>query len=469
MFNDLTDIKFIGDENVFDKAIELMQKKYYLINRGGKVYILHNDKEDNLIFTEPQSFKTFYKYLNISIPIINTTRFLTKYVVEEFLKSPNTIRLEGIVFNPTLPSGLCMDNKYYNVWCGFTYEPKEGNVHPFLTLLDVNCNGDVDTFNYFLNYLAYCIQFPARNPRTSIAIIGNQGSGKGTLINDTILKLTKNSKKIDNIDMLVGQFNGHLMDGFFIYLDEAFWAGDMAISNKLKTFITEEKRTINEKHKPSFVINSYSKLFISSNNDFIVHVESTDRRYVVLRANDKLKGNFKWFDNYQKWLQSGGYNYIMYYLLNRDISDFNPLNIPATKEKTELQLKSSDLPTKFIYDLLEGNINFNDDMYKEGRIYRKPLYEEFVDYCKKYHPKSYIPSVNEVNKVMVKAFDFDKDKPNWRQNWKDKNGYYYDMPSLPFFQQKFAKNIFNVESNEIFNNQKSVTTDIEDTLITDVF
>jgi phage/plasmid-associated DNA primase len=251
---------------------------------------------------------------------------------------------------------------------------------------------------------------------------------------------------------LIGNFNGHLKDAFFICLDEATFGGDIKESNKLKTFISESQRTINDKYKSQYSISCYSKLFILSNNDYIVNVEQSDRRYMVLRANDKLKGNFKWFDNYQKWLRNGGYEAIMFYLLNRDISNFNPLDIPKTQEKTDLQLKSSDMPTKFLYDILAGNVTFRESMIVGNKIYRTELYEEFVDYCRRYSSKGYIQTTTEFNKVVVKAFDFQK--PNWRQNWKDKKGYYYEMDSLFDFQEKFALNLFKTKAEDLFFNLK---------------
>jgi hypothetical protein len=464
----LDDIKYINSEEEFDQALELMQQSNFLINLEGKAFVLVVENNGKIILTEPQSFKLLYKYLKYTTPIINTTRFLTKYVSYEFLESPKTKRLNELVFDPKLPPGV--NGNKYNMWSGFKYKPKWGETNLFHYLIDVNCNGDAEAAEYFLKYCALAVQKPWVNPRTAIAIIGDQGSGKGTLINDTILKLTENSVSLKDLKPITGEFNNILKDAFFVCLDECSFGGDIKEANLLKTFISEDRRLINEKYKGLYTVDSYTKTFILSNNDYIVNVEETDRRYVVLRANNKLRGKFKWFANYQKWLNNGGYEAIMNYLLYQvDITDFNPLDIPKTEEKVELQLRSADLPTKFIRELLEGMINFSDDMYKNNRLYKKPLYEIFVDYCKRYHPKAYIPSIHDLNKVMTKAFQYDNDRPGWRQSWKDREGYYYLMPSIEDYQEKFAKNIVGVDDyKKIFTNQKKEIKVVEQEQVEEV-
>lgn len=448
------DIKGIRTQEDFDRALKLMQEQYFLINLKGNIYVMNDHPEEGLIFTEPSKVKTYFKHLNLSTPIINTTKFKTDFVYEHFLSSGDTKRLERVDFDPKHPYGV-IDDSWFNMWKGFKYQPKYGNTFLFQELLDANCDGDGEVAEYFLNYLALSIQKPWVNPRTAIAIIGEQGSGKGTLINDTILALTDNSAHFRDLKFITGEFNSPLRDAFYICLDECSFGGDIKEANLLKTFISENKRTMNEKYMKQYTVNSFSKVFILSNNDYIVNVEESDRRYVVMRSNNKLKGDFKWFETYHKWLNNGGYEAIMYELSNRYIEDFNPLEIPKTKEKVYLQLKSADLSTKFIYDLISGSVEHNDDLRVEDKVYRTKLYNEFTDWCKRLHQKAYIPSVHEFNKVVTRAFNFDEEKSNWRTAWKDNNGYFYRMKSTFDLQERFAKNLFKTTAEQLFFNYKN--------------
>lgn len=453
----IKDIKEIRTQEEFDLALELMQKDYYIINAKGRVAVLNIDNGKELVFTEESGFKLFFKHLSITKPIGNGSKFKTEYLADHFFNSGKTIRLDRIDFDPRCPPGI--NGRWYNVWKGFKYKPVKGCVHDFLTLLDVNCGGDVDAFEYFLKYVALSVQKPWVNPRTAICIIGDPGAGKGRLINDTILKLTDNSIPLNSLKEITGDFNSSLRDVLYVCLDECSFGGDIREANLLKTLISEDKRIINEKYMKPYVVNAFSKVFILSNNDYIVNVEQGDRRYCVLRASSKLIDTEHWFKNYDVWLKNGGYEAIMYYLMYEvDVSDFNPLKIPATKEKAELKLRSADLATKFIFELLEGNIQFGDDLVRNNRIYREPLQEAFKDYCRTYHSKSYMPSPRDLQKALNKAFNFKQDNENWERNWKEGKKYYYLMPSLEEFQKRFTKNVLGLDDyRQIFTNQATPT------------
>lgn len=448
MINSLTDINSISTEEEFKEALRLMQKEKQIINRNGKVFILSDDERNGLMFTDVQSFKTYYRFLCLEVPVINTTRIEKKFVADTFFTSSSTTRLDGIIFDPRLQPGV--NGKFFNIWKGWKYEPIKGEVSKFINLVEVNTNFNSEGTEYLLDFLAHSIQKPQHIPMTSIVVKGKQGTGKGTLFVDTILKLNENSKHITDMSMLTGDFNGHLADAYYVVADEIMFGGDHKEANKLKTFISEKKRMINDKMKTAYSVDSFTRSFILSNNDYIVNVEQGDRRYAIFNCADKLKGNFKWFDEYQLWLKNGGYNAIMYYLLNRYISKFNPLELPTTKEKQELQIKSSDMPTRFLTELLNGDIEFTDGVKVGNKIYRQRLYDMFVDYMKRYNPKGYIASSNEFGKIISKAFTFEQDNPNWRTNWKDKTGYFYLVPTEEEFMFRFSKNIFNAEAKDIF-------------------
>ncbi len=451
------DIKEIRTQEEFDSALELMQKEYYIINAKGKVAVLNIDNGKEPVFTEESGFKLFFKHLSITKPLGNGSKFKTEYLADIFFNSGKTIRLDRIDFDPRFPPGI--NGRWYNLWKGFKYKPVKGNVYPFLELLDVNCGGDTDAFEYFLKYMALSVQKPWVNPRTAICIIGEPGTGKGRLINDTILKLTDNSIPLNSLKEVIGDFNSSLRDVLYVCLDECSFGGDIREANLLKTLISEDKRIINEKYMKPYVVNAFSKVFILSNNDYIVNVEQGDRRYCVLRASSKLKETENWLENYGTWLDKGGFEAIMYYLMYEvDISDFKPLKIPATKEKAELKLRSADLPTKFIFDLLEGNINFRENMVVNNRMYKDDLKEEYKSYCRIHYPKSYMPSTNDFLKALYKALNFSQDRKDFITGWKDRRGYYYIIPSIEELQKRFAKNILGLDDyKQIFTNQTTAT------------
>lgn len=458
----LEDIRKISDMDEFYLALNLMQKEYSIIDRNGQHFVFSIDRYTNREkYSMQLTHNVMFKYLHLDI---KTEKGADKrlYVTDYFYDSQYTNRLQGIIFNPKEKPGIVSykGHKFYNVWKGFKYEPIMGDTLKFDYLVKVNCNHNEDLYEYFMNYLAHAIQKPWEIPMTAIVIRGSQGSGKGNLISNTILALSENSKYIEDIEQLVGQFNGHMSDAFFVLADEVSFGGNKKEANKLKTFISEKTRTINDKMKTAYTVDAYSRTFILSNNDFIVNVESTDRRYIVCEASDELANEEgrKWFEEYNKWLHNGGFNAIMYDLLHRDISNFNPRNLVKTKAKSELQYKSSDLDIKFLIDWLQDEIEIKNDFKRENKIpngsdyFQKEFFHLFQEWVSTYHNKSsYVPNEREFRKTLNKAFNFDKDEPTWKTKWKLSGGVYvYRFKDKTTLKSLFAENIFKDKVENIF-------------------
>lgn len=452
-YHKLSDIKYISNDDDFWEAVRLMQKEYCLINRNGQTYVLGEDKRNGEpVYTALEHFSKFYKYLHIKVPVVNTTRTTTEYVVESFYMSHKTKRLHGIIFDPREKPGI--GEEYYNLWKGWKYEPIEGPVDFFLHLVNVNCSHNKELSEYMLNYFAHAIQYPYKQPMTSLVIRGEQGTGKGTLIVDTILALSNNSKHLNDLSQMVGDFNGYMADSFFVCMDECSFGGNIKEANKLKTFISEKSRIINDKMKTAYKVDAYSRSFILSNNDFIVNVEASDRRYIISECSSELKGNREFFRMYQEWLNDmGGYNAIMYYLLNRDISNFNTLQLVETQQKRELQLKSSDLSVKYLISWLQCDFKLPEEICEFNNVSRPGMYNHFIDWCKTYHPKAYTPTNTEFGKTIAQAFKFELDNVNWKSNWKKSNSYYYyKMKREHVLMEMLARNLFKCNAEDLFFN-----------------
>ena len=78
---------------------------------------------------------------------------------------------------------------------------------------------------------------------------GKKGAGKGTLGQILIRLFHHHALPISNPLHLTGRFNGHLVDVVFLFVDEAFWAGDKAGEGVLKALVTEPTIPI----EPKFV------------------------------------------------------------------------------------------------------------------------------------------------------------------------------------------------------------------------
>lgn len=426
------------------------QAKYAVINRSGKTYICWKNTDMHLIeFQNVPDFHIFHAHRFHMIPQTSRNgkgREPKKVTVtQSFLENPKTRRYEAIVFDP---SGKC-SSKYWNLWSGFKVAPRTGDITPFNELIAALCDDDAVCIDYLMNYLAHMVQKPAELPEVAIVMRGAQGIGKGTLMK-TIGSFTDNYRHLSSTNTLVGDFNGHLLDAYIVFADEAVWGGDKTAEGVLKAMITEPEVMINDKYRTAIQVRNYKRLFVASNEDWAVPVAAEgDRRYFVVDCNPRYKGQTSgtgFFARYNAWLSNGGREAVFHALQSRNISRFNPRDFPTTKARVDMMIRSLPPSYKFIFELLNGSASMSDKtVLKESnateRWQRNGLYGDLLEWCYSQGIR-YVPSADDFGKAMSKAFCFEQDNPHWRSNWKSrKDGYFYEMPPKRECMKRYAKNI----------------------------
>ena len=102
--------------------------------------------------------------------------------------------------------------------------------------------------------------------------------------------------QITNIHHIVGRFNTPSCMRLFIDADEcSSFGGAYKQINKFKNFITGTTRSMEAKGLDPVTISDFANVPMTSNNDDIVKVEISDRRFVILNlvnANKKPRDFF---------------------------------------------------------------------------------------------------------------------------------------------------------------------------------
>ncbi|EAX82490.1 hypothetical protein TVAG_446550 [Trichomonas vaginalis G3] len=109
-----------------------------------------------------------------------------------------------------------------------------------------------------------------------------------------------------------------------------------------------------------------------SNNVVPMKLESSDRRYVVVRTSDSHMQDTEYFDDLAETLTSDFYNHLFSYFMTLDISKFNPRQIPHTEERQTL-LEAN----KSVYELFIDETDFVS-------LDERSLYDEYKQYCQEY-------------------------------------------------------------------------------------
>lgn len=301
-----------------------------------------------------QSFKDTYEN---QLVLCSDGKERTK--AEIWLKSTRRKQYKGITFTPDQKA---VGKDYYNLWRGFSVEPKPGICTLFKEhVRSVICGGNEAYFTYLWKWCARLFQAPHLLAETVPVLMGEPGTGKNTFVEGIGFLLMGHFVPIDGVQQLVGNFNFHLKDAVLIHGNESMWGGNKKDLGRLKSMITEPYKVIEQKGKDQILVPNYTHLIISSNDDWPVHIDRNDRRFFVLNVSSAHKEDLPYFKKIKDELENSGREALLYDLLNEDISDFDPRRIPTNNEAFGVKMESSGSPEKYIYAALkEGHFNIGN-------------------------------------------------------------------------------------------------------------
>jgi hypothetical protein len=141
---------------------------------------------------------------------------------------------------------------------------------------------------------------------------------------------------LNDLDQLTGKFNGVNENKILTVCDEiGNFGGAYRSNDKLKNIITQDDQIIERKGFDAASVADYNNFVGFSNNEWPWKIESGDRRHLVLEVSNEKVGDKDYFDRLALLStdECGEQFYNM--LLRRDITHWNPLNIPMTQFKRE--------------------------------------------------------------------------------------------------------------------------------------
>jgi hypothetical protein len=364
---------------------------------------------------------------------VEEKKFITKWVDDKYKRI-----FKRMDFLPMNKVNIVSDVFVYNLFEGWNekvlteYEKDkhEKYLKPFLDLGLELCGGIKKYLDYLMNFLAHMIQFPNRRIPISFIIKGKQGTGKNVFLN-AIGGLMDSKNYISSSNPK--DFFGDYAEGFYhkilINMNECEGRDTFEFEGKLKSFISEEKITMNPKFMRPIEIQNYARLIIFSNKStpIPIDVKSKDRRYVVYQTTDKYldkKYSAVFWNRLVEHFKRPEFIAALYNELNnRDISKWNFIKErPITDAYIEMcknyipieALYFENLINTKEYELLECRKQTKtntketkqiDDM-NEIKIKGTDLYENYIEWCRKYNfIKEITPNIRSFN-LKLKELEF---------------------------------------------------------------
>jgi hypothetical protein len=305
-----------------------------------------------------------------------------------------------------------IDINTYNLFNGYNKkihsvynkENQHNIIKPWLDLAYSLCGEDDKVFNYFVKYIAHMIQKPNEKIPICFIFIGKQGTGKNMML-EGIANIIGKKNYITSSN--VNDFFGTHSEGFYkkilVNLNELEGKDTVDLESKLKSFISEDTITINQKYIRPMTISNVSRLIITTNkpNPIKIDVSSTDRRYVVSKGTDKFLDpiyNSIFWTKMKDHIKSESFIAACYdYFNNMDISNIDWRNErPITLAYKQLCAISIPIEAMFLEEYINNfQSNFIDsedeltikDVFKLNNkdnkqiVKLKSLYEDYNLYC----------------------------------------------------------------------------------------
>lgn len=273
-----------------------------------------------------------------------------------WMTRPSRREFDGVVFSPC----RAVDGRFYNLWRGFSVEPAAEASHPALDAFleharDNVCAGDLRAYGWLLGFFAHMVQRPWEKPLVALVFRGAKGTGKNALVERVGKLLGQHFMVADDERYLLGNFNSHLEANLFLVLDEAAWAGDKRAEGKLKGLITGAEHTIERKGHEPYRVDNLTRVAIIGNEKWLVPASQDERRFAVFNVGNGRRQDRRFFEGMRVGMEQGGYAHLLRYLLDYDLTGFDPNAAPPTQGLIDQKHASLEPEAEWWLDCLSSN------------------------------------------------------------------------------------------------------------------
>ncbi len=242
------------------------------------------------------------------------TRFLAETIrmahpneFDVWLKSPNraTISPENIWFDPSnnkKPIGIddpIQGRDYINSFNNLPLAILSGDdcsqAKPIMDLLMHLCNGDHDSFEWVMRWLAIPLQTLGTKMDTALIFHGAvQGAGKSLFFGEIMSAIYGQYAVTLGQGQLEEQYNEWVVDKMYAVFEEVFSGKDRyAHMGKIKQLITGKSIYISKKYSNGWTQDNYVNCVFLSNDIMPLQLEQGDRRFMVISPTQKLPNDIR--------------------------------------------------------------------------------------------------------------------------------------------------------------------------------
>lgn len=437
-------------EQVEDPHLRKMNERHAIIgNIGGKCRVIEEVEDDilgrsKLTISSFEDLRNRYGNIMVEVGQDKDGKAIRIPLGKYWLAHPRRRQFDFMRF---MPQG---DKEgVYNLWRGFSVEPKPGDCSIYLQHLKENvCGSNEDHYDYLIRWMARAVQFPASPGEVAVVMRGGKGVGKSIVASIFGRLFGRHHLHVANPSHLVGNFNAHLRDVICLFADEAFFAGDKKHESVLKMLVTEDSIPIEQKGVDVETYPNYVHLIMAANDPHVIRASGDERRYFVLEVGDKVKQNKKFFSDMVEQINNGGLEALLFHLQSLDLESFQVRDVPQTDALQEQKLLSMSIDEEWWYRKLQNGRLLDSDGEWTRETPCDMMINDFTAYAEKWKFNRrgnetslgrFLTRVCPHITRQQKRITVDEPAEDGRPSRKKKRIYHYDFGSLKDCREAWEK------------------------------
>jgi hypothetical protein len=390
---------------IIDTLVYMLNKAYSRVTVDTDTYILGYKKRRKkqglvmMLYTLPE-FKKFFS----NIPSVVSGYKETTTEIKPTYKSIADVWFDhheandaycGVDLQPDLkPCNI--EDGYLNIWQGFGVNDLQSGKEDAQLLAYLNhikhiiCNSNEEHYNELIRFLAHLRQYPEIKAQYAIVLESEEhGTGKSTFLQPLLTMSGVHGAELQKGERVFGRFNSRLANLVLVVLEEAF-AGSQEATNSLKNLITSNILELEKKGVDAVELENYIRLILTTNQNDILKIDTTERRYFYLKVSAEKLDDDAYFDelHFTRITDKDHLQFtckLSFFLNNYKLPvNYLPKNPPSTKTLNMKKLDNLSPEHQFIYNILytESNTSTHSQMQWQTRLSNKEITELYHDFKK---------------------------------------------------------------------------------------
>jgi hypothetical protein len=288
----------------------------------------------------------------------NDLKFLHEWTADKGIRT-----YEELVFKPKQST----PKDKFNIFTNFKCKAIEGDISVMKDLMWLLSGKNEKQFEYVENYFAHMIQKPYEKPGIAIVFYSErQGAGKDTPL-DKIGEMIGNEYFFNsgggNAESDVfGRFTSHLQKTILLKMEEVDFETNKRNENALLSLITAPTKNYEAKGRDSIVLDDYKRIVMTTNKQVSINVREGERRLVLINSSEDRVGDREYWDNvHHKLKDPSVMEAYHYYLLTKDISNFNIRERPITDYYNDVKTSLRPYHATYFQHWICTNGEYNDE------------------------------------------------------------------------------------------------------------